>query len=360
MIRVAMIDIDMTHAWIYANYINATGRARVTHVHDMGAVWPREHLERFVRGIGGAQIVDRLSDVVEQVDAAVFGGTRYDLRIQRVTPFLKAGKTVFVDKPAVGTVADVKVLQDWVSAGARLILGSSFPYCSELAPIRSNLGQGGPGSLTITGCSEFFEHGIHAAQLVLELAQARPVEVQWAGLGACQLVYGRLSNYLDFSLYLESAGSDWVVMLNDAMGTLTTTLNTGVGPGSHYQRLVYAFLNLAETGIVEVSPQHHLDAICLLIAAKKSRETLQLVQLADLTDLEGFDGQEYATNYAGRDLDSATYLSPHLRILLRGPDKPSLMSRTLSFGKRVVIRGPRKVLRVVKSRLGRLTTVSGP
>ena len=347
MLRIGLVDIDTSHAWIYANYVNNSGRACVTHITDMGSIWPEEHVQRFAELVG-ARIVPSPEAMLDEVDGAMILGARYDLHLERARPFLEVGKAVFLDKPAVGCIRDVKTLQRWIDDGARLLCGSSFPFCPELEPVRQRVTAGGPCSLTVVGCREFFEHGIHAADLALTLTQSKPIEVQWGVLGPCEVLWVRLANYIDVLLQLESTGGDWMVSVSDTRGTLPVVLDLDHHGESHYARLAEAFVDLVQNGRVPYSPQWHVEAICTLIAGKVSRDHQAPVQVAELPDEAGFDGLIYTQRYARLKPNSKTYLQPspeHLlskRVPPASARPPSLSRRILRFGKKLVTRGPYK------------------
>lgn len=330
MLRVGIVDIDTTHPWLLANYINATGRAQVVLVTDRGETWPSEHLQEFARRLTPlAKVVDSPASLLGEVDAVMFFGTRYDLRLEVIGPFLEHGMPIFLDKPAVGIADDVIVLERYVSSGTRILMGSSVPLCPELKEIWRRMTSGSPAGLVVVGCRSLFEYGIIATDIALQMIQSRPIRVQWGAFGPTECVWAELANGQDILLHLGLPGPEWYAECLTSHGFYSTPLDLGAFRGSHYDLLAKAFVEMAITGRTTLPPQWHLEGIKLLIAAKRSKEEGRPVEIDEVRPSDGFDGREYAENYRAiaRHSNSETYLSPPSEILLR--DRPVEQSSDL-------------------------------
>lgn len=361
MLRVGLIDIDTTHPWAIANYVNATGRARVVAITDGGATWPRAHVEEFARRLGGgARVYDRADQFMDEVDAALLCGTRYDLRLEQAIPWLDAGKTVYLDKPAVGNVRDVRVLERYVREGARILAGSSLVWCTELEAVWRRVSVGTPAGVIVVGWRSLFEYGLHCTDVGLSLLQSRPRRVRWGVFGPTECVWVELANGQELAFHVGLEGGPWQVTALTPWGCDTVTLNLGAFRGSHYDGLAQAFVELAATGRTSVPPQWHLEGIKLLIAAKRSRDEERAVDLDELKEHDGFDGKEYAEHYrqiAARS-DREAYMSPPLAQLVVPRASPRKGQKTpLAVAKSVARRmlgdrGTQVAKRVVRQALG--------
>ncbi len=317
-LRVGLIDIDTTHPWAIANYVNATGRARVVAITDQGATWPRSHVEEFARRLGSARVFDDAKEFFDEVDAVLLCGTRYDRRLEQTIPWLEAGKTVYLDKPAVGTLADVRVLERYVRGGARILCGSSLVWCSELEAIWRHVSTGTPAGLVVFGWRSLFEYGLHGTDIGLNLLSARPRRVRWGAFGPTECAWAELEDGQELAVHIGLERGPWVVTALTSAGALTVHLDIGLGRGSHYQGLANAFVELASTGRTQIPPEWHLEGIKLLIAAKRSRDENRVVEISELGDGDGFDGREYAAHYRAlaQRAGPEGYLSPSLEELL--------------------------------------------
>jgi len=320
MLRIGIVDIGKDHPWPIANYINATGKAQVVAISDSGETWPREHAQEFARRLDPpAQVFESAGEMLGKVDAAMFCGNRYDLRVEQVRPFLDAGRPVYIDKPAVGTLKDVQCLEQYVRSGARLLMGSSLPLCPELKEVWRRVSAGSPCGVTVVGWRSLFEYGIHATDAALNLMQSYPRRVQWGAFGPTECAWVELANGQDLLLYTGLAKCQWQVTCMTAEGLYSTMLNLSAFRGSHYDLLAQTFVEMAESGRTRIPPRWHLEGIKLLIAAKRSQQEGCTVALEELQESDGFDGQEYAEAYRAivSQANPQDCLSPDIKVLLR-------------------------------------------
>ena len=318
--RIGIVDIDTTHPWAIANYVNATGKAQVVAVSDSGETWPREHVQEFARRLNPpAQVFEGAGEMLGKVDAIMFCGNRYDLRVEQVRPFLDAGLPIYIDKPAVGTLKDVRCLEKYVRSGVRLLMGSSLPLCPELKEVWRRVSAGSPCGVIVVGWRSLFEYGIHATDAALNLMQSCPQRVKWGAFGPTECVWAELANGQDLLLYTGLAHCQWQVTCMTAEGLYSTMLNLDAFRGSHYDLLAQTFVEMAETGRTHIPPRWHLEGIKLLIAAQRSREEGRTVALDELRESDGFDGREYAEAYRAltSQVNSQNYLSPDIKVLTR-------------------------------------------
>lgn len=298
MLRVAIVDIDTSHGWVLGNYVRATGRARVSHVVDSGLCWPAAHTKRLADALG-AEVCGAVDELVGKVDGVLLLGARYDNRLMRAAPLIEAGIPLFLDKPAGGTVAQIDALGALIDRGYPLLCGSSMPYCAEVERIARVVQAGAPSALAVFGCHEYFEHGIHAADIALSVVRAPLRRVSWSAFGASELLWVETDSATQIAISVEAA-ANWCLAANGVSGNAIAKLNVGFHRDCHYARLARAFVDLCEGKPVPLGPRWHIEAIRLLIAGAQSRETGRPVDVADLMPADGFDGLRYAEEYADK------------------------------------------------------------
>ena len=318
--RIALIDVDTSHAWVYGSYLQASGAARVSHVVDSGLCRSRDYVERLASALG-AEIASDPADLLGQIDGAMLLGARYDNRLERAAALIDANVPLFFDKPAAGVVAQVDAVQRLLDRGYPLLCGSSLPLCRELARIRRVVQDQAPSGLAVLGCHEFFEHGIHAADIAMSLAPAAPREVFWSTFGPAQMLWVSTDAPMQIALGLEGV-ANWCVMANGASGSAVASLDLAFHRDCHYARLVAAFLDLVSERPVALRPHAHLDAIRILIAGARSREEQRPAPIAELRPDDGFDGAAYAREYAEKlqDDPERDTLAPPAEVFTLPPD----------------------------------------
>lgn len=320
MTNVGIIDVDTSHAWVLGNYVNATGRARVTLVHDHGDVWPRGYAVALAEQLGG-RYTDDPDEVVARCDLVLYLGAAYHERLERARPAIQAGKAVFLDKPAVASMAQIRELNECLRSGARIMMGSSLTYCPELREARELVGSDHPTSLIVFGSQEYYTHGIHAADIALDLLGDRAESVTWSSFGPCEILWVTSPTPIPLGLVLSRPGHQWFLVATGATKGCFTALNADYGPECHYARLASALVEFARTGTCTVRPQTHVEAIRLLAAGAVSRETGQTQFVDDVPETFGFDGQAYLEWYRNRSVGKSIsdYLSPSRHVLSGEP-----------------------------------------
>jgi hypothetical protein len=322
-LRVGLIDVDTIHAWAIANYINATGQARVTAVCDHGTTWPRSHVHEFARRLGGVVVYDNPQDLLDISDAALFCGTAYHRRLDLAIPWLESGKPIYLDKPAVGTYRETRILEGYIRRGSRILCGSSLPWCTELNEVWRRVSRPTPVGLVVVGWRSLFEYGLHATDIALNLLQSRPMLVRWGVFGPTECVWVELENGHELAIHVGLETGPWQVTCLTADGVFTTSLDIRLYRGCHYDGLAQAFIRLALTGTTPVLPEWHIEGIKLLIAAKRSRDEQRVVSVDELSDDDGFNGRDYASSYRvlAQRSNLEAYLSPPIAELLRSRTK---------------------------------------
>jgi len=110
-------------------------------------------------------VVEKPTDVIGQVDAVIIATDIGAEHVKRVRPFVEAGLPVFVDKPMVDNVADLRVFQDWDAAGKPILSSSCMRYAKEFLPYRLSTHElGALRFASITTAKSWERYGIHALE----------------------------------------------------------------------------------------------------------------------------------------------------------------------------------------------------
>jgi len=115
-LRAGMIGLDTSHVPAFAkifDHPNATGDlagVKVVAGYPGGTDIPasRDRVKGFteqLRGMG-IEIVDTIPQLLDRVDVVLLESVDGRIHLQEATPVIKAGKPLFIDKPAAGSLAD--------------------------------------------------------------------------------------------------------------------------------------------------------------------------------------------------------------------------------------------------------------
>ena len=139
-IRVGMIGLDTSHVPAFAKFFNGPklegdlAGIKVVAAYPGGTDFPpsKNRVAMFteqLRGMG-IEIVDSIPKLLEKVDAVLLESVDGRIHLKEATPVIKAGKSLFIDKPAAGSLADTIAIFDpsptphiKISTGNRIIFG---------------------------------------------------------------------------------------------------------------------------------------------------------------------------------------------------------------------------------------------
>ncbi len=135
---------------------------------DSAETQPHGFAESFCREFDIPTATSTLEEMVDLVDGVIVITANWDRHIDHARPFVEAEKTVFIDKPMFARTADLRILQEWVAAGKRIIGGSSLRFAAEIHEYLAlpEPQRGRPHTL-FGGCGtdEFF-YGIHGYSML--------------------------------------------------------------------------------------------------------------------------------------------------------------------------------------------------
>src|ERR1017187_9194602 len=87
---------------------------------DSGQTRPAGYAKEFCREHGIPLAVDRLEDMVDEVDGVIIHTADWGRHVAQARGFVQAGKSVLIEKPLAGNERDARQLAEWAAAGHRL------------------------------------------------------------------------------------------------------------------------------------------------------------------------------------------------------------------------------------------------
>lgn len=184
MIRVGAVNIDTSHPLGFGEVMEKNGRARYVGVYN-DSFRDDGEVEGFIRRFGLEKRCGTLEELADMCDVGFIHGCNWDDHLRCMEPFLKRGKPVFIDKPIVGNLRDVKRLRE-LAAQRHVILGaSSARYAYEIQEFLSIPAEERGEIVQVYGTSgvDEFNYGIHIAEAMGGLLGTGAELVRYAGRG---------------------------------------------------------------------------------------------------------------------------------------------------------------------------------
>lgn len=234
-------------------------------------------LERSVEPVRamGVEIVDSIDALLPKVDAVLLLSIDGRVHLEQARPVIEAGKPLFVDKPAAGSLADaIRLFRLAEKHGVPCFSSSSLRFAPGTQAVLSD-----PKVGEILGCDayspakiephhpDFFWYGIHGVETLFTIM----------GTG-CQKVSRTHSENMDVATGLWEGGR------------IGTFRGTRAGPHSYgatvfgakgevqsgrfegYEPLIEEIVSFFKTGKAPVPPETTLEILAFMEAADRSRQ----------------------------------------------------------------------------------------
>lgn len=186
-IRVGMIGLDTSHVPAFAKFFNGPklegelAGIKVVAAYPGGTDFPpsKNRVAMFTEQIRSMniEIVDSIPKLLEKVDVVLLESVDGRIHLEEATPVIKAGKPLFIDKPAAGSLADVIAIFELAGQhNVPCFSSSSVRFGAGLQELKLNETLGeiagaetwGPCSYQ-EGTPDMFFYGIHGIEALFTL-----------------------------------------------------------------------------------------------------------------------------------------------------------------------------------------------
>ena len=294
MLRIGFIDLDTSHPAAWLPIVRRSQKADVVAICDMGDVRGPGYAAQFAKTHGIPHACASPEEMAERVDAAVILGCNWDAHLERARPFVEAGKPVFIDKPVVGRMQDVELLDRWLKSGADIIGGSAVRYAPQVERLRAEVGPENIYSLFATCPGDIFHYGIHSYELVTAVMGGGIAAVTYVGGERPAVFRLRYGDGRQALIQLETPAGRAHMIVSHTRGVDAVDLSRK----DPYGPLIGHMLAHFRRERPFPTPTRLLLECCrAAIAGRLSRETGTEVPLSTLPSDAGYDGNAFARAY---------------------------------------------------------------
>ncbi|MBQ9922240.1 MAG: Gfo/Idh/MocA family oxidoreductase, partial [Clostridia bacterium] len=183
MIKIGLVSIDVSHPLGFAEEIEKYCMDMKYEFLCKESFRGDDEAEWFKNRFGISEIVKNIEDMADKCDIGFVQSCNWEKHLEQALPFIEKGKPVFIDKPIVGSVKDIKKLRELVKNGADIYGSSSARYCSEVQEFLALPEEQKGNIISIFGtCGvDDFNYGIHITEILSEIAGAKIVRSKFVG-----------------------------------------------------------------------------------------------------------------------------------------------------------------------------------
>lgn len=303
--RIGLIGLCTSHPGTWTPIIRKMSEekiidAEITVAWDSGETRPAGYTEEFCALQKIPKALSHIEEAINLVDGVIVHTANWDHHLEQAEPFLKAGKSVYIDKPIVGNIRDANRFLDWMKQGYRITGGSVMRYCRETSDLLAlPVEERGDVRTAYTSIGvDDFNYGIHGYALLssvfgkgirsvryLGKSNQKQVMLEWNDGKTGLLTVGR-SEWLPFHVTVTTEKK--VFQLPIAVDLIYRSMLDKVMP--YFTRM---------TDIPPLGMDELLEPELAALAAKQSwQNNGAAVFLDDLgLDSAGYDGSQFAREY---------------------------------------------------------------
>lgn len=301
--KIGIIGLDTSHVVAFTTVFNKGPKNpadaakyagfRVTHAFAQGSKDIPESTSRVpeytekLKGMG-VEIVDSIEQLCAQVDFVMLESNDGRVHLEQVLPVLKAGKTLFIDKPIAGSLADVIRIQEAAKkAGVTYFCSSSLRFAaSTQAVAQGSVGKVKTAYTTSPASLEphhpdLYWYGVHGCESLYTVMGTGCVSVKrdQTPEGFIQVTgnwgEGRVGIYREADR--KAKGGPYGGKAVGEKG------EAEIGKFDGYEVLLQAVVKMFRTGKAQVSAEETLELYAFMEAADESkRQGGAEVKLADV------------------------------------------------------------------------------
>ena len=303
MIRIGVVNIDTSHPLAFSEILLKGNRARYEAVYNDG-FRKDDEVEAFMQKRGISKRCQTVEELADCVDIGFIQGCNWDKHLDYAEVFMKKGKPIFLDKPMVGCMRDIRRLEAMMRDGLHVVGSSSMRYAQEITDFMNKPVQERGEILNIMGtCGvDEFNYGIHVCEAICAMAR-HPVSVRFDGVGEKdgKKTESYTAVFADgtTATYLTTTGV-WLPCCF-LVTTSKGVFNLNIDSGRIYAQLLDRICDDLETGKSELAPVSEIiESIEMMLAGRLSRQRGgESVCLCDIPeDDPGFDGGAFEREYA--------------------------------------------------------------
>ena len=282
--RVGIIGLDTSHSTAFtAGLNNAAADAydgyRIVAAYPQGSSSIKSSYERipaYTEEVkkAGVEIVPSIAALLQKVDVVMLETNDGRPHLQQALEVIKAGKTLFIDKPVAGSLADVLAIYDAAKKyRVPVFSSSSLRYATNVQDTASGKAAGkvlgadtySPSPLEASH-PDFFWYGIHGIEILLTVMGMGCLQVSRVNTAATDIVTGIWNDGRTGTFRGNRSGP------NEYGGTaFCEKAVVHLGPYAGYEPLLKEIVQFFNTGVPPVSAEATLEVYAFMEAADESK-----------------------------------------------------------------------------------------
>ncbi len=283
--RIGMIGLDTSHSIAFTKEFNSPEAGSDLGGYKVVAAYPHgsrdiessySRIPKYTEEVKslGVKIVNSIDELLDQVDVVLLETNDGRLHLEQALPVLKAGKTMFIDKPITASLSDAMIIfEEAKKYNVPVFSSSSLRYLENA----QRAAKGGLGK--IVGADAFSP---------CKLEPTHP-DIFWYGIHGVEILYTVMGTGCKSVSRVSTDDTDVVVGVwdDDRIGTFRGTRsgksgyggtvfgekgNMPLGAYEGYKPLLVEIVKFFQTNKVPVSSKETMEILAFMEAADESKQ----------------------------------------------------------------------------------------
>lgn len=282
--RVGIIGLDTSHSIEYSRVLNSDNAPATYEGYKIVAAYPKgsldiessvsripDYIEK-VKGMG-VEIVESIDELLKKTDVVLLETNDGRRHLEQAIPVLKAGKTMFIDKPISASLADgIAIFEAAKHYKVPVFSSSTLRFISSAQDVvKGKIGKV-LGADTYSPCSiekthpDLFWYGIHGVEILYTVMGTGCKEVVRVHTDGTDMAIGtwedgRIGSFRGTRTGKHTYGGTAYGEKGDAV----------LGPVQGYEGLLTEIVKFFQTGTLPVQPEETLEMLAFMEAADESK-----------------------------------------------------------------------------------------
>ena len=235
--------------------------------------------ERLCQACRIPHVADSPEAMAEKVDAVIIARDDFEQHAGLALPFLKAGLSVFVDKPLTLDMEELRRFRPYLDSG-KLMSCSAMRYARELDELRSTIE--GYGDLKLVRgavVNSWEKYGVHLLEAIWGAVRPQPLWVQAQEASHSSVCIGCEDGLL---IQIDALGQTALTFQLDIWGSANAASYSIRDNFSMFRRMLWHFCNSIRTGEPAIGADDTSTIMRVLMAGNASQSEQRKVYLHEL------------------------------------------------------------------------------
>lgn len=284
--RIGIIGLDTSHSIAFTKALNAVSPDENLKGYKVVCAFPygSKTIETSASRIPGyiedvkklnVEVVDSISELLKKVDVVMLETNDGRLHLEQALPVMKAGKTLFIDKPIAASLEDAKKIFEAAKRyRVPVFTSSSLRYAENITDIKAGKLIG-----AVTGVDTYSPAKVESTH----------PDLYWYGVHGVEMLYAVMGVGCNHVVRVHTEGTDIVIgtWADGRVGVFRgirdgkqlyggrafgTDGSVEIGKYTGYLPLLYKIIEFFETGVSPVEEKETLEIFAFMEAAERSKE----------------------------------------------------------------------------------------